>query len=70
MTHPRPFRFGVLASATAGDRFDEIEISILKFVTVVTDDRDAVAEKVGAAMGMDAATLDAFAPVVAALAGT
>jgi len=91
----------------AGDRFDEIEISILKFVTMVTDDRDAVAEKVGGGMGMDAATilasphalvgsasqiadelveqrdqwqgsyvtvqsdaLDAFAPVVAALANT
>jgi probable F420-dependent oxidoreductase len=43
--------------AAAGDRFDEIEISILKFVTVVTDDRAAVAEKVGGAMGMDSATL-------------
>lgn len=41
----------------AGDRFDDIEISILKFVTVVTDDRDSVAGKVGGAMGMDAATL-------------
>jgi len=91
----------------AGDRFDDLEISILKFVTNVTDDRDAVAEKVGGAMGIDAATIlasphtmvgsaeqiadelveqrdrwqgsyvtvqldaiDAFAPVVAALAGT
>ncbi len=41
----------------AGDRFDDIEISILKFVTIVTDARDAVAEKVGAGMGMDASTL-------------
>ena len=40
----------------AGDRFDEIEISILKFVTIVTDQQAAVAEKVGAGMGMDAAT--------------
>ncbi len=40
----------------AGDRFDDIEISILKFATIVTDQRDAVAEKVGGAMGMDAAT--------------
>jgi probable F420-dependent oxidoreductase len=40
----------------AGDRFDDIEISILKFVTIVTDDREAVAGKVGPAMGMDAAT--------------
>jgi len=91
----------------AGDRFDDIEISILKFVTIVTDDRDTVAGKVGGAMGMDAGTLlasphtmvgsaeqiadelveqrerwqgsyvtvqsdalEAFAPVVAALAGT
>ena len=43
--------------AAAGDRFDDIEISILKFVTMVTDDRDAVAEKVGGGMGMDAATI-------------
>ena len=41
----------------AGDRFDDIEISILKFVTIVTDDRDAVAEKVAGGMGMDAETL-------------
>ena len=41
----------------AGDRFDDIEISILKFVTIVTDARDAVAEKVAGGMGMDAATL-------------
>ena len=91
----------------AGDRFDDIEISILKFVTIVTDDRDVVAGKVGGAMGMDAETLlasphtmvgsaeqiadelveqrerwqgsyvtvqsdalEAFAPVVAVLAGT
>jgi probable F420-dependent oxidoreductase len=91
----------------AGDRFDEIEISILKFVTIVTDDRDDVAGKVGGAMGMDGSTAlasphmligsaeqlidelveqrerwqgsyvtvqadayEAFAPVVAALAGT
>ena len=41
----------------AGDRFDDIEISILKFVTMVTNDRDAVAAKVGGSMGMDAATI-------------
>jgi probable F420-dependent oxidoreductase len=41
----------------AGDRFDDLEISILKFVTNVTDDRDTVAEKVGGAMGIDAATI-------------
>ena len=41
----------------AGDRFHDLEISILKFVTNVTDDRDAVAEKVGGAMGIDAATI-------------
>ncbi len=89
------------------DRFDDIEISILKFVTIVTDDRETVAGKVAGAMGMDVATLlasphtmvgsaeqivdelveqrerwqgsyvtvqadayEAFAPVVAALAGT
>ncbi|MEM9714801.1 MAG: TIGR03621 family F420-dependent LLM class oxidoreductase [Actinomycetota bacterium] len=42
--------------AAAGDRFDDIEISILKFVTMVTDDRDGTAGQVGGAMGMDAAT--------------
>ena len=41
----------------AGDRFDDIEISILKFVTIVTDDRDGMAGKVAAGMGMDAPTL-------------
>jgi probable F420-dependent oxidoreductase len=41
----------------AGDRFDDIEISILKFVTIITDDRDIVAGKVAAGMGMDAPTL-------------
>ncbi len=41
----------------AGDRFHDIEISILKFVTIVTDDREAAAEKVGGGMGMDAATI-------------
>jgi alkanesulfonate monooxygenase SsuD/methylene tetrahydromethanopterin reductase-like flavin-dependent oxidoreductase (luciferase family) len=91
----------------AGDRFDDIEISILKFVAIVTDDRETVAGKVAGAMGMDVDTLiasphtmvgsaeqivdelleqrerwqgsyvtvqsdayEAFAPVVAALAGT
>ncbi|MEO1064630.1 MAG: TIGR03621 family F420-dependent LLM class oxidoreductase [Actinomycetota bacterium] len=42
--------------AAAGDRFDDLEISILKFVALVTDDRDGTAEQVGGAMGMDAAT--------------
>ena len=99
-------KLGWVRSA-AGDRFDDIEISILKFVVVVTDDQATVAEKVGAGMGMDADTIiasphtmvgsaeqiidelveqrerwqgsyvtvqsdsiDAFAPVVAQLAGT
>ncbi len=43
--------------AAAGDRFDDIEISILKFVTMVTDDRDTVAAAVGGNMGMDAETI-------------
>jgi probable F420-dependent oxidoreductase len=41
----------------AGERFTDIEISILKFVTVITDDRDTVAEKAGRGMGMDAASM-------------
>ena len=43
--------------AAAGDRFDDIEISILKFVTIITDARDVVAGKVGGGMGMDAETI-------------
>ena len=43
--------------AAAGDRYDDLEISILKFVTIVTDARDAVADKVAGGMGMDAGTL-------------
>ncbi|MEL6892181.1 MAG: TIGR03621 family F420-dependent LLM class oxidoreductase [Actinomycetota bacterium] len=41
----------------AGDRFGDLEISILKFVTIVTDDQGAVAGKVGGGMGMDAEAL-------------
>lgn len=41
----------------AGDRFDELEISILKFAVVVTDDQAATAAQVGSAMGMDADTV-------------
>lgn len=49
-------KLGWVRSA-AGERFDDIEISILKFVTMVTDDRDTVAGKVGAGMGMDEETI-------------
>ena len=93
--------------AAAGDRFEHLEISLLKFVTIVTDQQAATAEAVGKGMGMDAETIlasphtyigsvdqiadeiveqrekwhgsyvtvqadafDAFAPVVAKLAGT
>lgn len=38
----------------AGERFDDIEISILKFFTIVADDRDAAAAKLGVGLGMDA----------------
>ena len=41
--------------AAAGDRFDDIEISILKFVAVVTDDRDGTATAVGGGMGLEPA---------------
>ena len=41
--------------AAAGDRFDDIEISILKFVAVVTDDRDGTAAAVGGGMGLEPA---------------
>ena len=52
-----PSRSSAGSEKLAGDRFDDIEISILKFVTIVTDDRDTVAGKVAGAMGMDVATL-------------
>ncbi|MGY9074060.1 MAG: TIGR03621 family F420-dependent LLM class oxidoreductase [Acidimicrobiales bacterium] len=38
--------------AAAGDRFDDIEISILKFAVVVTDDQDTAAGAVGKGFGM------------------
>ncbi|MFT7649765.1 MAG: putative F420-dependent oxidoreductase [Candidatus Poriferisodalaceae bacterium] len=38
--------------AAAGDRFDDIEISILKFAVVVTDDQDTMAGAVGKGFGM------------------
>ncbi len=93
--------------AAAGDRFDDIEISILKFVAIVTDDREGTAGGVGGGMGLtpeqvlssphtlvgstgqiveelqaqrerwngsyvtvQADAIDAFAPIVAELAGT
>jgi probable F420-dependent oxidoreductase len=40
--------------AAAGDRFDDIEIGILKLAATVTDDRDTAATTVGEGMGMDA----------------
>lgn len=43
--------------AAAGDRMDDIEISILKFVVMVTDDQAATAAMVGKGMGMDAETV-------------
>ncbi len=39
--------------AAAGDRFDDLELSILKFATVVTDDATTAAGHVGKAMGME-----------------
>ncbi|MDG2111766.1 MAG: TIGR03621 family F420-dependent LLM class oxidoreductase [Actinomycetota bacterium] len=43
--------------AAAGGRIDDIEISLLKFVVVVTDDQVATAAMVGKGMGMDAETI-------------
>ena len=37
----------------AGDRFDEIELSITIFLAVVTDDRDSMASGVSAGLGME-----------------
>ena len=36
----------------AGDRFDDLELQLQVFVTVVTDDPQAAAEKLGAAFGL------------------
>ena len=41
----------------AGDRFDDLEISILKFAVVITDDRDTMATAVGKGMGLDVETI-------------
>jgi probable F420-dependent oxidoreductase len=38
----------------AGDRFDDIELNALVFATVVTGDRDGMAEQIGPAMGFSA----------------
>lgn len=38
----------------AGDRFDEIELSHTAYLTMVTDDREAVAAGLGAGFGLDA----------------
>jgi probable F420-dependent oxidoreductase len=38
----------------AGDRFDEIELSYTAVMTMVTDDRDAVAAGLGSGFGLDA----------------
>ena len=91
----------------AGDRFDDLEINFLNFATIVTDERDQVAESMAPIFDLDpkevtsyphaligsadqltedlharrerwsasyvvvqAGSMDAFAPVVAALAGT
>jgi len=44
-------RIGWIRSA-AGDRIDDIELQLQVFVTVVTDDRRAVAEKLAPALGL------------------
>ena len=36
----------------AGDRFDDLELQLQVFVTVVTDDPQAAAEKLGTAFGL------------------
>ncbi len=40
--------------AAAGDRFDDIELSHTAYLTMVTDDREAVAGGLGAGFGLDA----------------
>lgn len=40
--------------AAAGDRFDDLELSVLVFATVVTPDRDGVAAGIGAQFGLAA----------------
>ncbi len=37
----------------AGDRFDEIELQVRIFMTMITDDRDGTAEALGPGLGMD-----------------
>ena len=38
----------------AGDRFDDIELSYTAYLTMVTDDREAVAGGLGSGFGLDA----------------
>lgn len=38
----------------AGDRFDDVELSYTAYLTMVTDDRDAVAAGLGSGFGLDA----------------
>jgi len=51
----------------AGDRFDDIELHVLVFVCIVTDDRDAMFEAMAPGFGL---TPDAAAHVPLALVGT
>jgi probable F420-dependent oxidoreductase len=41
--------------AAAGDRFDDLELNVLVFVAIVTDDRAGMAEMIGGAFGLTAA---------------
>ncbi|HET7467211.1 MAG TPA: TIGR03621 family F420-dependent LLM class oxidoreductase [Candidatus Dormibacteraeota bacterium] len=39
----------------AGERFDQLELSVTIFVATITDDRDSIAEAMGSGLDMDAA---------------
>ena len=44
----------------AGDRFDDLEINLLMFACMVTDDREALVEKLAPAFGLAPADVAAF----------
>lgn len=53
--------------AAAGDRFDDLELNVLIFAAIVTDDRTSMAEAIGGAFGLSA---DEALQVPHALVGT
>ena len=56
-------------SEAAGDRFDDIELSVFSYAVVVTDDRHAVTDHIAGRFGVAAADIDAMPYVLVGSAG-